>query len=223
MSAMLLRGRAHGDARRHLDVLMGELASCRSDCSTLPILALGEPSRACSSRDGRRAARLHALLEPYEGQFVNTGGSWFGAVAHHLAMHATRLLGPAARGGRAFAAAERAYEELGAEAWLARCRLDWAGALVARGGRGPRAGAGALLERCWPARARSSCRGSRRARRRCAGARWCGERRRSARAFAALHVPGSPLLMPNPWDAGSARLLASLGFEALRRRAAASR
>jgi 2-methylisocitrate lyase-like PEP mutase family enzyme len=28
-------------------------------------------------------------------------------------------------------------------------------------------------------------------------------------------VPGSPLLMPNPWDAGSAKLLGSLGFEAL--------
>lgn len=37
----------------------------------------------------------------------------------------------------------------------------------------------------------------------------------SARRFRELHVPGSPLLMPNPWDAGSARLLASLGFEAL--------
>jgi 2-methylisocitrate lyase-like PEP mutase family enzyme len=36
-----------------------------------------------------------------------------------------------------------------------------------------------------------------------------------ARAFAALHVPGEPLVMPNPWDAGSARLLASLGFKAL--------
>src|SRR5690349_10335915 len=33
--------------------------------------------------------------------------------------------------------------------------------------------------------------------------------------FRALHVPGQPLLMPNPWDVGSARLLASLGFEAL--------
>jgi 2-methylisocitrate lyase-like PEP mutase family enzyme len=31
----------------------------------------------------------------------------------------------------------------------------------------------------------------------------------------ALHVPGRPLLLPNPWDAGSARVLASLGFEAL--------
>jgi len=33
--------------------------------------------------------------------------------------------------------------------------------------------------------------------------------------FLALHRPGSPLLLPNPWDLGSARILASLGFEAL--------
>jgi 2-methylisocitrate lyase-like PEP mutase family enzyme len=33
--------------------------------------------------------------------------------------------------------------------------------------------------------------------------------------FRALHVPGRPLLMPNPWDAGTAKLLASLGFHAL--------
>jgi 2-methylisocitrate lyase-like PEP mutase family enzyme len=33
--------------------------------------------------------------------------------------------------------------------------------------------------------------------------------------FRALHVPGRPLLMPNPWDVGSARLLASMGFGAL--------
>ena len=33
--------------------------------------------------------------------------------------------------------------------------------------------------------------------------------------FLALHVPGEPLLMPNPWDVGSARLLVSLGFRAL--------
>jgi len=33
--------------------------------------------------------------------------------------------------------------------------------------------------------------------------------------FRALHVPGTPLLMPNPWDVGSARLLQSLGFAAL--------
>jgi 2-methylisocitrate lyase-like PEP mutase family enzyme len=33
--------------------------------------------------------------------------------------------------------------------------------------------------------------------------------------FLALHRPGAPLLMPNPWDAGSARILAALGFQAL--------
>jgi 2-methylisocitrate lyase-like PEP mutase family enzyme len=33
--------------------------------------------------------------------------------------------------------------------------------------------------------------------------------------FLALHHGAGPLLMPNPWDVGSARLLASLGFEAL--------
>ncbi len=33
--------------------------------------------------------------------------------------------------------------------------------------------------------------------------------------FRALHVPGDPLLIPNPWDVGSARVLTSLGFRAL--------
>lgn len=36
-----------------------------------------------------------------------------------------------------------------------------------------------------------------------------------AAAFRAMHTPGDPLLVPNPWDAGSARVLASLGFTAL--------
>ncbi len=34
-------------------------------------------------------------------------------------------------------------------------------------------------------------------------------------AFKALHERSGLLLLPNPWDAGSAKLLASLGFEAL--------
>ncbi len=33
--------------------------------------------------------------------------------------------------------------------------------------------------------------------------------------FLELHRPGTPLLMPNAWDVGSAMLFASLGFEAL--------
>ncbi len=36
-----------------------------------------------------------------------------------------------------------------------------------------------------------------------------------ARRFAELHDAGGPLLLPNPWDAGSAKVLATLGFQAL--------
>jgi 2-methylisocitrate lyase-like PEP mutase family enzyme len=39
-------------------------------------------------------------------------------------------------------------------------------------------------------------------------------RAEKARAFEALHE-GEPFVIPNPWDAGSARALAALGFEAL--------
>ena len=38
---------------------------------------------------------------------------------------------------------------------------------------------------------------------------------RDPRQFRALHVPGTPLVMPNAWDAGSAKLFASLGFAAI--------
>lgn len=37
---------------------------------------------------------------------------------------------------------------------------------------------------------------------------------RKAETFAALHI-GAPFVIPNPWDAGSARVLAALGFHAL--------
>ncbi len=36
-----------------------------------------------------------------------------------------------------------------------------------------------------------------------------------ADGFRALHRPGEPLLLPNPWDVGSARVLAGLGYRAL--------
>jgi 2-methylisocitrate lyase-like PEP mutase family enzyme len=41
------------------------------------------------------------------------------------------------------------------------------------------------------------------------------EQANRAARFLSLHTPGIPLLMPNAWDPGSARVLASLGFEAL--------
>ena len=39
--------------------------------------------------------------------------------------------------------------------------------------------------------------------------------REQAERFLALHRGSAPLLLPNPWDAGSAKLLAALGFQAL--------
>ena len=42
-----------------------------------------------------------------------------------------------------------------------------------------------------------------------------GDQAAKAERFLTLHRADRPLLLPNPWDAGSARLLASLGFEAL--------
>src|SRR3954463_2499368 len=33
--------------------------------------------------------------------------------------------------------------------------------------------------------------------------------------FRSLHQPGRPLVMPNPWDAGSAKLLESQDFQAV--------
>ena len=36
-----------------------------------------------------------------------------------------------------------------------------------------------------------------------------------ARRFLELHQPGRPLLLPNAWDVGSARLLAAMGFDAI--------
>src|SRR5438270_7497248 len=41
------------------------------------------------------------------------------------------------------------------------------------------------------------------------------EQAAKAARFRALHDRPEPLLLPNPWDAGTARLLAGLGFEAL--------
>ncbi len=41
------------------------------------------------------------------------------------------------------------------------------------------------------------------------------EQAEQARRFLELHHEARPLLLPNPWDRGSAKLLASLGFQAL--------
>lgn len=41
------------------------------------------------------------------------------------------------------------------------------------------------------------------------------DRLEKVRAFRELHVPGKPLVMPNPWDLGSAKALVALGAKAI--------
>ncbi|MDX6717911.1 MAG: hypothetical protein QOJ63_165 [Solirubrobacteraceae bacterium] len=119
------------DGRRHFELLMDELTDLPNDYSTLPMLA--HSAVACAHlRDASRAEQLYALLEPYGEQFVETGASWFGAVVHHLALLSVTM-GRLDEADAHFAAAEIAYERLGAKAWLARCRLDRAVALIDAG------------------------------------------------------------------------------------------
>lgn len=46
------------------------------------------------------------------------------------------------------------------------------------------------------------------------GTRSCGRQKSKAEAFVRLHA-GEPFVIPNPWDAGSAKVLAALGYKAL--------
>jgi DNA-binding SARP family transcriptional activator len=128
------------DARRHFEVVVSELDDLPNDYSTAAILA--QSSVACAHLgDAPRAERLHKLLEPFDGQFVNTGASWFGAVVHHLAL-LRATMGDVAGADAGFHAAVAEYRRLGADVWLARCQLDWAGTLLSH----DRAQATALLE-----------------------------------------------------------------------------
>ena len=120
------------DGRRHFEVVVSQLDDLPNDYSTMAILA--QSTVACAHLgDAPRAELLHALLEPFDTQFVNTGASWFGAVVHHLAL-LRATIGDLAGADACFDAAATAYRRLGAGAWRARCYVDWAAALPALAG-----------------------------------------------------------------------------------------
>jgi predicted ATPase/class 3 adenylate cyclase/DNA-binding SARP family transcriptional activator len=79
------------------------------------------------------APTLRSMLEPYADQLVviAQGGAISGSVAHYLGLLAatTRDWNDAEA---YFAAAAATYERIGAPAWLARTRLEWARMLLAR-------------------------------------------------------------------------------------------
>ena len=111
-------------------IVCDELVNLTHDWTALVVPALA--SVACAHLgDGHRAKRLYAMLEPHAGQFVDAGPAWFGSSNHYLGLLASTL-GRVDEADSRFAAAVEAYEGMGAEAWLARARLDWARALLSR-------------------------------------------------------------------------------------------
>lgn len=90
--------------------------------------------------------RLRSTLVPYAGQLVVTGfAGWVaGSVAFYLGLLATTERDWSTAETQ-FAAAAATHEHIGAAAWLARTRLEWARMLVARRQPGDAEQAGALL------------------------------------------------------------------------------
>jgi class 3 adenylate cyclase len=78
--------------------------------------------------------RLRSNLEPYADQFVvGAFGGWLlGSVAFYLGLLA-RTVGDWPEAEAYFAAAAATHERMGAPAWLARTRLEWARMLLTRG------------------------------------------------------------------------------------------
>ncbi|MEA2187265.1 MAG: hypothetical protein QOK16_2276 [Solirubrobacteraceae bacterium] len=132
-SAVLCEVGRLDDARRHFEFVMSNgLDELPPDylALTIPVYA----SVACARLgDTRRAARLHAILEPHSDRLVSTGASWFGVTSHYLGLLAATLDRPDEADAR-FAAAEQTYASLDAKPWLARLRNDRAALLARRRG-----------------------------------------------------------------------------------------
>jgi tetratricopeptide (TPR) repeat protein len=116
-------------ARARLEA-MGNLAGVRIDltwpfnmaCLAAVIAYLG---------DTARAETVYKALAPYPGRVAGVGTTWFGSVSHYLGLLATTL-GRYDEAESHFAAAQSMHERIGAPAWLARSRLEWARMLLAR-------------------------------------------------------------------------------------------
>jgi class 3 adenylate cyclase/tetratricopeptide (TPR) repeat protein len=99
--------------------------------------ATGMASLCAELGDERRAPVLHRLLEPYAERLVTVaqGSVVSGSVSHYLGLLDT-LTGAYGEAESRFAAAAATHAHIGAPAWLARTRLEWARMLLARAGAG---------------------------------------------------------------------------------------
>jgi len=86
---------------------------------------------AAALRDRPGARVLFDMLAPYASQIVFANAGSLGAVAHYLAVLAATF-GDDDEAQRRFAVAARTHERIGAPAWLARTRVEWARMLLTR-------------------------------------------------------------------------------------------
>jgi hypothetical protein len=85
------------------------------------------PASAAAARvgDADGCAVLRGLLAPFSKNVAACAHMVLGSVAHHLGMLATAV-GDFESAEVSFAAAEATHERIGAPAWLARTRIEWA-------------------------------------------------------------------------------------------------
>jgi DNA-binding SARP family transcriptional activator len=123
-----------GDARRVFEPLAATLADLPLDNEWIYVLTT---SAAVCAHLGDRpvAAGLMDVLAPYPEHITGTGTFRAGSVSHYLGMLATTL-GHFDEAQDRYSAAADTHQRIGAPAWLARTRLEWARMLLARGGPG---------------------------------------------------------------------------------------
>jgi class 3 adenylate cyclase/tetratricopeptide (TPR) repeat protein len=118
------------DARRSFDVVSAG-GFDRVPFDNLWLRTMTDCAAVCSYlSDDRAAASLHEALTPYAHQFMANAWAVTGSVVYYLGLLATTL-GHFDEAEARFHAAEAAHARVGAPAWLARTRLEWARMLLA--------------------------------------------------------------------------------------------
>jgi tetratricopeptide (TPR) repeat protein len=131
------------DARRVFEPLAVRLATLPVDVGWLEVMAV---SAAVCAHLGLRpvAEGLADRLAPFADQLVGVGAYWVWSVSGSLGLLATTL-GRFDEADAHFGTAAATEERIGAPAWLARTRLEWARMLHTRGAPGDAERAGELL------------------------------------------------------------------------------
>lgn len=120
----------------------------REDVSYMVALAAAAQT-VSNLGDAVAAEHLIRLLSPYANQVVVAASMPSGSVSHYLGLLATTL-DDHDRAEECFAAAARTHEAMGAPAFLARTRVEWAAMLLTRGREGDLDRGRALLDQAEP-------------------------------------------------------------------------